>query len=481
MMLFHSRSEQKGFFMLTYDMSKNGKTPLYQYLYQNIRDDILSGRIRPNEKLPSKRSLAKHLNISVITVENAYELLQIEGYIYTKEKVGYFAETLNQRPANIPPRHSFIEEPKEHEYFADLSSNKVETSLFPLSSLQRLTREALSRRDPLFLQTVPYNGSAIFRYAIANFLGQYRGMKVDPEQIIIGCGTEYLYSRLMQCFSENTILGLEDPGNHKFAKIAERYHIKSEYLPVDDYGPSNDALAKSHVTLLHLSPANTFPIGLVMPIKRRLEVLTWLYEDENRYLIEDDFDSEFTSYGSIAEPVFNNDYKEKTIYLNSFSKTLLPSLRVAYMILPHKLLHRYRETMSFYSCTVSASDQYTYARFLEDGYFERHLNHMNTHFKSMQAAIIKEIHSSGLDHYCELVTPRTGTALLLKLDSQKDIPELKRRAEHFNIKLAFVSDYCEAPTEEMKRVMLFNYASLPSDRISSVVSTLKLLLTQDNT
>lgn len=465
--------------MLTYDMSKSGKTPLYQFLYQQIRDDILNGMIHPNEKLPSKRSLAKHLNVSVITVENAYELLQIEGYIYAKEKVGYFAETLSQRPAVLPPRHSFIEEPREHEYFADLSSNKAATSLFPLSSLQKLSREALSRKDPFFLQTVPYNGTAIFRYAIANFLRQYRGMRVDPEQIIIGCGTEYLYSRLMQCFSEDTILGLEDPGNHKFAKIAERYHIKTEYLLVDDYGPSRDALAKSHVSLLHLSPANTFPIGLVMPIKRRLEVLTWLYEEEERYLIEDDYDSEFTSYGSIAEPVFNNDYKEKTIYINSFSKTMLPSLRVSYMILPHKLLHRYRETMSFYSCTVSASDQYIYSRFLEDGYFERHLNHMNTHFKSMQAAILKEIHKEGLDHYCEVVTPRTGTALLLKLDSKKNPSSLKSRAEHFNIKLAFVSDYCEMPNEEMKRIMIFNYASLPSDRIEPVVSTLKLLLSRE--
>jgi GntR family transcriptional regulator / MocR family aminotransferase len=465
--------------MLTYDMTRHGKTPLYQYLYQKIRDDILSGRISPNEKLPSKRALAKHLDLSVITVENAYELLLIEGYIYAREKVGYFAETLSQRPKTLPPRHSFISEPREHQYFADLSSNKVDTSLFPISSLRKLSREALSRDDPFFLETVPYNGLAIFRYAIANFLGQYRGMRVDPEQIIIGCGTEYLYSRLMQCFSKNTVLGLEDPGNHKFSKIADRYNLKTEYLPVDDYGPSSDALAKSHVNLLHLSPANAFPIGLVMPIKRRLEVLTWLYQDEERYLIEDDFDSEFTSYGTIADPVFNNDYKEKTIYINSFSKTMLPSLRVSYMILPHKLLHRYHETLSFYSCTVSATDQYIYARFIEDGYFERHLNHMNTHFKNLQAQILQEMEAANLDQYCDVITPRTGTALLLRLHVKTSIEQLKLFAQQFDIRIAFVSDYAVEPTEEEKHVMIFNYASLPPERVHSVISMLKLILSME--
>lgn len=464
--------------MLTYDMTARGRQPLYQYLYQCIKNDILSGAIGPDEKLPSKRSLAKHLDISVITVENAYHLLEIEGYIYTKEKIGYFAERLKRRPSSIPSRPEYVKEPQEHEYFADFSSNKVEYSLFPLSVMTKLCREMLSLQNPDFLKTVPYNGTAILRYAIANYLADYRGMEVDPDQIIIGCGTEYLYSRLLECFPEGTVLGLEDPGNHKFASIAQRYRIPVEFLPIDRYGVSMPELDSSPVSLLHISPANVFPMGYIMPIKRRLDVLSWLYQDEKRYLIEDDFDSEFNSYGASDSPVFSRDYNERTIYMNTFSKTMIPSIRAAYMILPHSLLHRYRETTSFYSCTVSSTDQFVFANFISRGYFERHLMHTGNVFRSKRAALLRELDADFISSMAEIRTPLAGTSIYLEnLRSGLTPEQIKKNAKQLDIRLAFVSDYMEHPARSDERTMILNYASVPHERFGEALKRLRQAMT----
>lgn len=196
--------------------------------------------------------------------------------------------------------------------------------------MAKLTREMLSLNDPNLLKTVPFNGIPLVHHAISEHLARCRGMDVDPDQIIVGSGIEYLYSRLMQL----------------------------------------DRLAQSGVSLMRVSPANSFPLGSVMPIRRRLDLLSWLDQDNSRYLIEDDFDSELNSYGNPATPIFGADPGERTIYLNSFSKTLVPSLRISYMVLPPALIERYLATMTFYSYTVSGSDQYVLARFVQDGYFE---------------------------------------------------------------------------------------------------------------
>lgn len=466
--------------MLTYDLDARGKTPLYQYLYQHIRDDIESGRIAAHEQLPSKRALAAHLHTSVITVQNAYQQLLIEGYLYSKEKVGYFAEDLHRRPraqsgADVP----YSIGSTEHAYFADFSSNKVQTSLFPTTALRKLVREAMSLDDPALYNTIPYNGAAVLRRSIADYLQRFKGMQVSPEQIVIGCGTEYLYSRLMQLFPNETVLGLEDPGNHKFAQIASLYGIDCRYVPIDREGVKLEALAESDVSLLHLSPANSFPIGSVMPIRKRLDVLAWLYERDDRYLVEDDFDSEINSYGSMTLPVFHHDYQGRTIYLNSFSKTLLPSLRVAYMVLPVRLLRAYRKTMTFYSCTVSGFIQYVYARLLSDGYFERHLNHMNTFFRNERKEVLAQLHQLGFDECASVVVPPAGTHLMLALkDTGVSQERMKANARELDIRFAFLSDYAAGPDDGMRRHIIVNYASVPPERIREALLRLKLSVTQ---
>ena len=461
--------------MLTYDLSKRGKTPTYLYLYQCIRDDIMNGVIAPEEKIPSKRALATHLGTSVITVENAYNLLLVEGYVRSRERVGFFAEDLGTRAQVRHRRQRVIAlGADEHVYFADFSSNKVQTALYPSSSMAKLTREMLSLNDPNLLRTVPFNGIPLVRHAISEHLARYRGMDVDPDQIIVGSGIEYLYSRLMQLFDERTVLGLEDPGNHKFSRIAARNRIRSEFIPIDSDGVQLDRLAQSGVSLMHVSPANSFPLGSGMPIRRRLDLLSWLDQDSSRYLIEDDFDSELNSYGNPTTPIFAADPGERTIYLNSFSKTLVPSLRISYMVLPPALIERYLATMTFYSCTVSGSDQYVLARFIQEGYFERHLNHLNTVFKHERAQVVHEMHETGLDELGSVFVPPAGTHVIVRLgDMGATRAQLKRRAEKLDIRFAFVADYASEPTEEMHRELVVNYASVPPERLREGLLRLK--------
>ena len=462
--------------MFTYDMSQTGKTPLYLYLYELIRDDILNGNLKSGEKLPSKRSLAGHLGLSVITVQNAYEILLVEGYLYSKEKVGYFVENIKKKPAP-PKREKKIDysiyqgADVEHEWFADFSSNKIQPSLFPVASIAKITREMIALNNPDFLKTVPYNGTSIFRNAIADYLQEYRGMEVDPEQIIIGCGTEYLYGRLLQLFPEDTILMLEDPGNHKFASIAKQFHLDVEYLSQDHRKPA-DHLRKKHAALLHISPANTFPEGKILPIRNRYDILDWLEADPGHYVIEDDFDSEFNYHGRIPAPLFSMDSQEKVIYMNTFSKTLLPSLRVGYLVLPHSLLRRYYETLTFYSCTESASDQYILARFLSEGYYERHLNHARTYLKTEQKKLAQEISLSELGKCGDIITPPAGTILVWESHTPLNQESIKERARENDIKFAFVSDYAYHKAPEMERKIILNYASIPKERIPEAVRRL---------
>lgn len=469
--------------MLTYEMGNRGGAPKYLYLYQCIRDDILRGKIPADQRLPSKRALADHLGVSVVTVENAYRLLVVEGYVRSQEKVGFFVERIEgrRRPPGHRPTTSLPPMEEEHAYFADFSSNKVQMSLFPASTVTKLTREMLAVRDERFFSTVPYNGTRTLRHAIADYLRRYRGMEVDPDQVIVGCGTEYLYGRLMQLFEPGTVLGLEDPGNHKFADIAARNGLASEFLPVDEKGVRLDALSRSRASLVHVSPANSFPLGSVMPIGRRLDLLSWLYEDSGRYLVEDDFDSEVNSFGNTTTPIFQSDFGGRTVYLNSFSKTLVPSLRISYMVLPTKLVARYRRTQTFFSWTVSGSDQYVLARFLADGHFERHLSHLNAFFRRERAQVLSEMSGLGLDRMGEVVVPEAGTHVILRL-GEGDVTreQMRVNARSLDIRFAFVSDYAAHPWGRMGRDLIVNYASVPPERLHEGLSRLMLCLSRQS-
>ena len=303
--------------MLTYSMEDRGGLPLYEYLYQRIRADILEGVLATGERLPSKRALAEHLRVSVITVENAYQQLEAEGYVHTLPKRGFFVSPVDRVPAAAVPA-AIAPEPAAPVWRLDLSRNQADTSRFPVATWARLTRQVLS--EGIFLAPVPHQGLLALRQAIADDLRDFKGMAVLPEQIVIGAGAEYLYLLLAQLLAPdgNAVFAVEDPGYPKIRQVYGKCGVRCRPVPLDRKGMDLEALTASGAAVAHISPAHHYPTGLVTPIGRRQALLRWA-EDRGGYIIEDDYDSEFRFTGRPIPTLQSIDSGGRVIYMNTFS------------------------------------------------------------------------------------------------------------------------------------------------------------------
>ena len=350
--------------MLTYELKKAPGVPLYEALYRCIRRDILSGKLAAGEKLPSKRALAAHLEVSKITVEAAYNQLLAEGYIRSQEKVGYFAENLQKLPSPAPIPEAAAQHAED---LIDLTGDSP--SHFPFSVWSRLQREVMLDLGEGLLLPLHKQGLPQLRCAIARHLQQFRGMQVDPDNILIGAGTDFLYNLLVQLLGRDKRYGVEEPGYSKIQKIYEAAGAACNLLNLDKEGVDPEDLGDTQV--LHISPSHHFPSGIVMSNARRRTLLDWAAADNDRYIIEDDYDSEFRFNAHPMPALHTLDGGGKVIYLNTFSKTLAPSIRISYMVLPGSLMEKFRRTLGFYSCTVPSFEQYTLERFISRGHFEK--------------------------------------------------------------------------------------------------------------
>ncbi len=461
--------------MITYDFEKRGKQTLYEFLYQNIKQDILQNRLKADEKLPSKRTLARHLNISVITVENAYAQLLVEGYIYSIEKKGYYVsaiENMLYAPAALTPQSQRKKSSVKPSCFADFHSNSINFDNFPFSLWSKLMRESLAQKDKQLLQSVPFNGLEQLRAALADYLYHFRGMIVDPDQIIIGAGTEYLYGILIQLLGRNKIFSVEDPGYKKIASIYKSHDVLCKYISLDSNGLSTDELAKNNVDVVHISPSHHFPTGIVMPIKRRQELLSWANESGSRYIIEDDYDSEFRFTGRPIQTIQSIDTGEKVIYMNTFSKSLAPSIRISYMILPVHLMEKYRNTLSFYSCTVSSFEQNTLADFIAKGYFEQHINRMRNFYRMQRNLVIKAIHSCSLDKKVMIMEENAGLHFLLKIHTDISDEAFMEAAAKKGIRVSFLSHYFQKSENAKRHILVINYSGIETEKIEESIKRL---------
>ena len=461
--------------MITYDLSKRGKEPLYVFLYRQIRDDILSGKIAPNEKLPSKRTFAGNLNVGVNTVANAYDQLLSEGYLYSAEKKGYYATDMHQF-SDIKINTSEpvkIESPEETDYFMDFRANRINLNNFPISTWNRCMRKAILDGGDALYKTVPYNGIPELRNAISAYLFRNRGMSVNPERIFVGAGTEFLFKRLFELFDKGTNVAIEETGFKKVAGFADRLDINVRIMPGDEDGMDINALQKNDIEVVYVAPANRFPTGKVLPIKRRLELFSWAYDGDERYIVEDDYDSEFRYSGRMIVPMFSEDSKKRVVYLNTFSKTMVPSIRISYMILPEELAKRYKETLGFYSCSVSSFEQYALAEFINSGAFERHINRMRNFYKKQRVAILNEFENSPLMQIAEIEEHNAGTHFLLRVKTDLDREYIYNEGINKELHISFFSDYSlQSEKEDGYITLVINYAAIVSDKIPEVVSRL---------
>ncbi len=461
--------------MLTYTFTDIGSDSLYHHLYQCIRDDILSGELAAECKLPSKRSFAKNLGVSNITVENAYAQLQAEGYIYSIPKKGFYVRKVSDLalPVGKSSAHLPEREMKHKKYVADFVSNRINAGQFPFSVWSKLLRETLLERHEELLEAPPWGGVLQLRRAISRHLKEFRNMDVSAEQIIIGAGTEYLYGLLIQLLGRDKIYALEDPGYHKIAKIYENNGVGCRFIPVGKAGMDISRLRESSCHVAHISPSHHFPTGIVTPIGKRYELLGWAAGEEGRYIIEDDYDSEFRLVGKPIPTLQSIDCSERVIYMNTFSKTLASTIRISYMALPRHLLEEFERRLSFYSCTVSNFEQYTLARFIEDGYFEKHINRMRTHYRRIRDELVQAIRKSPLASCCEIAKEDAGLHFLLYINTGLPDDELLQRAQRAGIRLSALAQYYySSPKSAPDHTFVVNYSGLSGAEIPYVVDLL---------
>jgi len=450
--------------MLTYELKKSPGVPLYEALYRCIRADILSGQLPTGTKLPSKRALAQNLEVSKITVEAAYSQLLAEGYIRSQEKIGYFVE-------EVAHRHQKAEAPGPAEpqpakpWLLDLTSNAAEQ--FPFSVWSRLQREVMLDYGEKLLSPLPNQGIPELRQAIAAHLHAFRGMQVDPRNILIGAGTDFLYNILMQLLGREKTYAVEEPGYSKIRKIYAAGGVRCVSATMDGSGILPESLAAADV--LHFSPSHHFPTGLVTPVSRRLELLNWAGTD--RWIIEDDYDSEFRFDAHPMPSMLSLDRKGRVIYMNTFSKTLAPSIRISYMVLPRELMAQFQHHLGFYSCTVSSFEQYTLARFLNGGHFEKHINRMRKVYKNRRNTLTAMLRSCPAASRLTILEQDAGLHFLLKVDTAFTDRALIQLLEGLGIRVNALSAYYHDSREDT-RCLVINYSNIREQELQLALDKL---------
>lgn len=450
-------------------LEPGGRRPLYEQLYLHIRSEISQGRLSAGERLPSKRALAAHLKISVVTVEGAYQQLLAEGYIRSEPKRGFFVQPLE--PVAPPPAEPVPPPPPAPSappLRYDFTTSAVDTALFPFSTWAKLSREVLSRRDTALLDALPPQGAPELREAIVHHLYRFRGMRVEPEQVVVGAGSEYLTTLLVQLLGRSGGWAVEEPGYPKTTRILASNGVEVRPVPLDGQGLQVSALASSGARVVHVTPSHHFPLGTVMPMGRRAALLAWAERQPDRYIIEDDYDSEFRFSGRPIPALQGLDRGERVVYLNTFAKSLAPSLRIGYLVLPPHLAEEYHRRLTFYASTVPSFEQYTLARFMEDGHFERHIARTRTRYRARKAQLAAAAGEAGLLRHGRILGADAGLHFLLQLDDPRPEEELARLAAQAGVGVYPLSRYYrEGPPPGQPPTLVMGYARLPAGDISS--------------
>lgn len=404
--------------MLTYPLTARSNQPLYVYFYECIKRDIISGILPAGEKLPSKRALAKHHQVSLITIESAYQQLIAEGYVRAEERKGYYVSALFPQGTSLFPSHeqeststeAFRGQETEHQEL----THHVSYHQFPYASWAKCVRKTLTE-EPLqnLFEQADARGTYRLRRALAHYLEGTRGMRVDPECIVVGAGAQMLYLMVVQLLGMGNRIALENPGYTRLAHIYQSLGVMTDYIPTDAEGMLVDTLTTSQATIAHIMPTHQYPTGSVMSVARRYELLSWAAQRPYRYIIEDDYDAELRFSGQPIPTLSSIDVSDKVLYVNTFAKTLGSALRIGYMVLPPHLVERFLDTLGFYSCPVSTLDQLSLARFIESGEYERHNNRLKTHYRTVANKLARLIECKDPSHQARLCQVSAGTHCLL--------------------------------------------------------------------
>ncbi|MFA5525808.1 MAG: PLP-dependent aminotransferase family protein [Acholeplasmataceae bacterium] len=444
------------------------KKPKYLDIYEQFKKMIFQGLYQENQKLPSKRKLADNLKVSPLTVEAAYMQLIAEGYIYAIEKRGYFvAKRVELMMEHDATEHSFSKPKDKEQYAFNFETNVVDTTLFPNATWAKLSREVISENHHEMLNQTPPQGLLELRLEIAKYLELYRQINIHPEQIIIGSGSTSLISMLVELLGRHLNYAVEQPGYKKIEQLLKAQDVNLDYAAIDRMGLSVDHLMNKKIDVIHVTPSHQFPTGIVMPISRRAELLNWALE-HHAYIIEDDYDSEFRFQGKPIPALQGLDQNDRVIYMNTFSKSLAPSFRISYMVIPRHLLSRYHEMSSYHSCTVPTFEQYVLYKFMNGGYFERHINRMRNHYRE-KLEMIRDLMSS--EPWIKLHGDEAGLHFLMELEYGLNEEEIEKRLhEHHLHAVVLNKKYRQLLYEHP--CLVIGYSGLQKDEIKKAFNSL---------
>lgn len=457
---------------MIFNLQKKGDKPIYEYLYESIRNDIISGKLKSGDKLPSRRQMALDNGIAEITVANAYAQLVTEGYIESREKSGYFVspdidiipETGSRtRKQTTCPVKRYLCKKKEQvaSSIINLSNSGLPEETFPFDTWSKLARRSLSEDRGECIKAPEVRGLATLRESIAGYLESSRGFRPDPERIIVGPGSEYLCNVLLTLIDSDAGVALEDPGYRNIGRLFEGSGHKCFHIPVDENGVITSSLKGTGIKLIHVSPSHHFPLGCVMSASRRASLLAWA-EEEKAWIAEDDYDSEFRFEGRPVPPIASYDHA-RVVYMNTFSRTLSPSIRIAYMVLPEELYGKYMEKFMYQSGSVSTLEQLTLASFISEGFYERHLNRVRNLYKKRKKAIFDIALEGELSEYFELEGDGSGMTFILKSRIPTDesfVNNLRKQ----RLLLKPLSEYCFNESEFSKDRFVVNFGSVTEEQ-----------------
>ena len=485
---------------LTIQLTDHAGKCLYQQIYEYIRDEIRTGKLQKGEKLPSTRSLAEYLQVARSTVDFAYGQLVAEGYIEARPCKGYFVsrveelfhlsgdmETFGHQEKNrittttdsgltsAPAEAVVMEKEVQAKILYDFSPHAISLKDFPYATWKKITKNILVDANSEMFALGDAQGDKELRETISRYLHSSRGVNCAPEQIVIGAGTDYLFMLLEKILGRHVPIAMEEPTYKRAYRVFQSFAYEIEAIPMDENGMDVEKLRNTRARVAYVMPSHQYPTGVVMPIGRRLDLLKWAKEEENRYLIEDDYDSEFRYKGKPIPSLQASDRDGRVIYMGTFSKSIAPAIRVGYMVLPMKLLKIYKENCGFYACTVSRIDQRILNEFIRDGYFERYLNKMRKVYRERHDFLLNQLSFLGKEF--EISGENGGLHILIK--SRRRIPEkdLLQAAAQAGLKLYGISDACmgqgNAENTAFAGTVLLGYGALDKQELFQGTELLK--------
>lgn len=458
-------------------LDTKSRTPLYQQIEEYLKQEIQEGRLVAGMRLPSSRALSANLLVSRSTIETAYDQLVAEGYIepvaykgyYVCEIEGIYFQKAEYTKQNNPEKTEIKQRRKLQKYRYDFALNGIAPESFPTHTWKQLAKQVLSdSTEEIFAQGNPY-GEDSFREAIAEYLYHARGVKCEKSQILVGAGNDYLLMVLATLFEGNKKVAMENP-----TYLSAWYDLKHTGCSMctvksDEMGICIEELEKTGADVVYVMPSHQFPMGTVMPLKRRMELLRWADENQT-YIIEDDYDSEFRYKGKPIPALQGFDKNERVIYIGTFSKSIAPSIRISYMALPKKLMRYYQSRYPF-AVTISKADQKIVELFLRNGHYERHLNRMRRLYKSKHDWILRWVKEE-MSEICSCFGEYAGIHLLLRFHNGISEDEAVERAKSAGIRVYGLSEFFVQEKKETEAVVLIGYATLTEEEIKEALQIL---------